>query len=214
MKNWVKAEKELNYRIKQEVNKLVNKGYDPGVALKEAREIVKPEIELRAFLIYCANKDNTLDNWLQAKEEFHRRADFYVDVERRADWWEKETCGRLKSPAASMYAELEFIHVRAYFIWKYEHDMKSEWYDSEDSLENEIIERSKDVLKSQPYLSSEEAFYCSKDQFYNEVRKRADEKRKWVSERAYYLSRQNPSNYEEDNWSLALKEFEAEHFIR
>ena len=78
MKNWLRAEKELNYRIKQEANNLINKGYNWQVSVEKAKNIVKSEIEFRAYLICCATKDNTLDNWLKAESDFIKGQRFAV----------------------------------------------------------------------------------------------------------------------------------------
>ncbi len=74
VKNWLRAEKELNYRMKQEANSLINKGYNWQVSVEKVKNIVKSEIEFRTYLIYCATKDNTLVNWLKAESEFYKRA--------------------------------------------------------------------------------------------------------------------------------------------
>ncbi len=214
VKNWLRAEKELNYRIKQEANNLINKGYNWQVSVEKAKNIVKSEIEFRAYLICCATKDNTLDNWLKAESEFYKRAEICSNCEEYAQKLLQKTNNQLDQNAASVWAKIEFIRVKAYFIWKNACNMEFEWYDSEKYFVNRIIEKSKKILNSQRYLSQEEAIYCSYDQFYKEIKLIAEVKREWVSERAYYISRQYPNYSEEHNWYRAVQEFDAENSRR
>jgi len=211
VKNWLRAEKELNYRIKQEANNLIKKGYNWQVSVEKAKKIVKSEIEFRAYLIYCATKDDTLDNWLKAESEFYKRADICSNCEEYAQKLLQKTNNQLDQNAASMWAKTEFIRVKAYFIWKNKCNMEFEWYDSEKYFVNRIIEKSKKILNNQRYLSQEEAIYCSYDQCYKEIKLIAEVKRKWVSERAYYISLQYPNYSEEHNWYRAIQEFDAEN---
>ena len=211
VKNWLRAEKELNYRIKQEANNLINKGYNWQISVEKAKNIVKSEIEFRAYLIYCATKDNTLDNWLKAESEFYKRADMCSNCEEYAQKLLQKTNNQFDQNAASVRTKAEFIRVKAYFIWKNKCNMEFEWYDSEKYFVNRIIEKSKKILNNQRYLSQEEAIYCSYDQCYKEIKLIAEVKRKWVSERAYYISLQYPNYSEEHNWYRAVQEFDAEN---
>lgn len=76
--NRLRAENELIYRIKQIANGLRrnNPNLSEQEAMAIAKQEVKQEIELRAYLIYRATKDYTLDNWLQAEQECRQMPDF------------------------------------------------------------------------------------------------------------------------------------------
>ncbi len=209
MNNWIRAKHETIYRFKVEAHALVRKGEKLHIANKKAEKKVKGDVELRAFLTYCATNDFTLDNWLRAKEECYNRTDFYKNVNKSAKRLMEKSVIKITPKAAFLWSKLEFINSRAYFIWKSRCDMQSNWYDAESSLLNEINEGAKKILEKNEYLSLEEAWYFSRDLYYGKIRERARDKWKWVSQRAYYISLENPSNSEYDNWCLAAKEYDS-----
>lgn len=205
MKYWFQAEDELSYRLKREM-------HNNNVTEEEAKKIVQPAIRDRAFLLYCAAKDDCEEIWSKSKEEFYRRADFYSETEQYAD----TLPNFMPKIVRSKYAQLEFIKTHAYFCWENNCNMNSDWYDSEKEMIVEIAERAKYILEKEIYFSLREAFYCACDQLNDEIKVRAYfhwenkcKKRKWVSERAYYIWETNPKSSSEQNWEIAEREYDA-----
>jgi hypothetical protein len=170
----------------------------------EARKILEPEIRIRAFFLYNAAKNNPIDYWLKAEEEYYKQHDFYPDTENYAD----TLLPFMPKIARQKYAQLIFISDRAYFDWLNDFNTSLDQSEYEKLILDKIGYRASEILKQQPYLSVEEAFNCARDQFHYEIKTGAAEKRKWVSERAYQLGEDNPDNSSEENWYIAEQEFD------
>lgn len=207
MKYWEEAEHELSYRIKQEACILRGNCKDWEVKIAEAKTKLKKEIELRAHLKYCANNEYELDG-RQAKREWEKRADFYSTLQEREEEIKKKSAHDLRDNGAFLLALVQLISEKAYFIYINRENMRKDWYDAENRLMNEITKKTKEVRTNQPYLSEEEAINCAKDQLHEKIEQEAYYKWKWVSERAYYISREKPDNSASNNWYIAAKEYD------
>lgn len=197
MRYWLQAEKDLSYRVKQEM-------HWKNITEKEARKILEPEIRIRAFFLYNAAKNNPTDYWLKAEKEYYTRRDSYPDIIEYAD----TLLPFMPKIARQKYAQLIFISDRAYFDWLNDFNTSLDQSEYEKRILDKIGYRASEILKKQPYLSVEEAFNCARDQFHYEIETGAAEKRKWVSERAYQLGEDNPDNSSEENWYIAEQEFD------
>ncbi|WP_048831376.1 hypothetical protein [Methanomethylovorans hollandica] len=197
MRYWLQAEKDLSYRVKQEM-------HWKNITEEEARKILEPEIRISAFFLYNAAKNNPIDYWLKAKEEYYKQNDFYPDTENYAD----TLLPFMPKIARQKYAQLIFISDRAYFDWLNDFNTSFDQSEYEKRILDKIGYRASEILKKQPYLSVEEAFNCARDQFYYDIQNGAAEKRKWVSERAYQIGEDNPNNSSEENWYIAEQEFD------
>jgi len=194
---WLQAEKELSYRIKQEM-------HWKNITEEEAKKRLESEIRFRAFSLYNAGKNNPIDYWIKAREEYYKQKDFYPDTEKYADTLPVF----IMTEARQMYAKLVYIRNRAYFNWLNDFNIALDQSEYEKRIVNKIGYRTAEILKQQPYLSVEEAFQCARDQFYYDIQNGAAKKRKWVSERAYQIGQDNPENSSEQNWYIAEQEFD------
>ena len=197
MRYWLQAEKELSYRVKQEM-------HWRNITEEEARKRLESEIRLRAFSLYNTAKNNPMDYWLKAEEEYYKQDEFYPDTEKYAETLPES----IPEAVRQMYAKLVYIQNRAYFTWLNDCNIALDQSEYEKRIMDKIGNLEIEILKQQPYLSVEEAFQCARDLFYYEIQNGAAKKRKWVSERAYQIGQENPENSSEQNWSIAEQEFD------
>lgn len=171
-----------------------------------SKKRLEAEIRLRAFFLYNAAKNNPIDYWLKA-EEYYMINDFYPDTVNSDDILSEI----MPKEARLLYAKLVAINNRAYFLWLNDYNIAFDQREYENRIIEKIGNRATEISKQQPYLSTEEAFHCARDQFYNEIKNGAAKKRKWVSERAYQIGKDNPENSSEQNWYIAEGEFDDQY---
>ncbi len=116
MRYWLQAEKELSYRVKQEM-------HWRNITEEEAKKKLESEIQLRAFLLYNAENNHAMDYWLKAEEEYYKQDEFYPDTEKYADTLPEF----MMTEARQMYAKLVYIQNRAYFTWLNDYNI-GYWY--------------------------------------------------------------------------------------
>jgi len=209
MDNWLSAKHELTYRIKQVSNELRKKlGITKEESMVSAEQEIRQDIELRAYLIYQATKDHSPDDWFQGECECNQIPDFDAKLNNLAQKWFQSSGGRMDLDVAQEIAKIEFKRKAAYYIFENRCRAEDDWYRSEKSLKNEIDNLAQVIMKETPYLSNEEAMYCSMDRLYFKTKQRAYYRRLWIAERAYYLSISNPKGSEYENWCLAAKEYD------
>lgn len=112
--------------------------------------------------------------------------------------------------ATYVVKKAEIIRIAAYYIWLNRCRMEDDWYSSEKSksLSNKINDLAQKIMKKEPYLTEEEAWYCARDRLYPEIAEKAYYRQGWIAKCAYYLAQSNPNKSEYENWCSAAKEYD------
>lgn len=206
--NWERAKYELKYRIKQESYAFSGNPHPSNLLIFEQK--IKKEIELRAYLIYCATKDYTFDNWDNAEKEFNNRN---IGSKEEFNKYKNSLIissgNKLPEYIAHEFAKIEFIRKRAYYLWEDKCREKFDWYQTEANtkIRKKINDKAREVKARDGYLSDEEAWFCARDNAYNDIEKKAQIRREWIARRASVLASENPHRSPEDNWYIAEKEW-------
>lgn len=209
MDNWARAKHELMYKIKRRAYSLTNGKIDPQ-ALVVAERDLEGEIRLRAYSIYCVVKESDFDDWRLAENECGKDLDFYQKVENKSREVIDEKGHFFTRSEALKIAETRLKEEKAFLIWQFRNQIIHDWIYSEKSVNSEIEFLSKEFIKKEPYLSEEEAWYCARDQSYSIIKEKAQNRHKWIIERAFYIGEKNPSNSSYSNWCQAASEYDNE----
>lgn len=208
MDNWERAEYELMYRIKQKAHRLEEEGLPMRDALENAKQELRDDIRLRAYLIYCATKDYTMQNWLRAENDIlniHTN-----DINNYAKMLVSASENWLNFEAAIEIAKFEFIRTSAYYKWLDRCNMENDWYTSEKNLNKTICNLAEKIRLDYLYLTNEEAWFCARDRMYSEIKGRADKRQESIALSAYFKSKRDPCNSDIENWYNAATEYDTE----
>ena len=197
------------YKIKQKAHELTRGGLEPHATFALAKQELESQIRLRAYSIYCATKDYQYDDWQQARDECEQSLDFNQKVNERANWLVKASGSWLDPHKAPDLAKTELIALKAFLIWNSRNKMECDWHSSERCLMNEIDKMTEGILKIEPDLSREEAWFCARDKLYWNILENAKNRQKWVSEKAYHLSLENSDRSCYTNWCIAAREYDS-----
>jgi uncharacterized protein YukE len=196
--DWCQAEEELSYLFKE--------------AGQQTREVAN-SIRLRAFEIWEARKDHTLDNWLKAEYICSSNNNFENELTNLSNMIESDNWYRISPEAAYCIAKIEYVRTAAYYIYEEINKANEDWYQSERSLNNNIIDLSTAIAKREKKLTDKEAKYKARDLLHDTIREKAHKRRDWISTCAYYLSKANPANSEKENWYIAANRYDTERSI-